>query len=57
VLQGIVITYAVALLASAAMLWTFGRLDGATLPTIAGEIVVLGLAGTLGASAGRLLLQ
>ncbi|MGI9042060.1 MAG: TIGR02587 family membrane protein [Gemmatimonadales bacterium] len=57
VLQGTVITYAVALLASAAMLWTFGRLDGATLPTIAGEVVVLGLAGTLGASAGRLLLQ
>jgi putative integral membrane protein (TIGR02587 family) len=54
---GSVITYAVALAASAMILWFFGRFDGQALITCLGQTVVLGLAATLGASAGRLLLQ
>jgi putative integral membrane protein (TIGR02587 family) len=57
VLRGTVITYAVALGASAAILWLFGRFDGAGPRTIVGQTVALGVASTLGASAGRLLLQ
>ena len=57
VVFGSVITYAIALVASAAILWFFGRFDGMALITCVAETVVLGLASTLGASAGRLLLQ
>ncbi len=57
VLTGTVITYAVALLSSAMILWFFDRFGGQTLATCLSEIVVLGVAATLGASAGRLLLQ
>jgi putative integral membrane protein (TIGR02587 family) len=57
VLIGTVVTYAVALVVSAAVLWFFGRLDDVTLSTALAQTVVLGLAATLGASAGRLLLQ
>ena len=57
VVFGSVITYAIALVASAAILWFFGRFDGMALITCLAETVVLGLASTLGASAGRLLLQ
>jgi len=57
VLVGTVITYAVALLASAAILAFFGRFDGQALATCVAQTVVLGVAATLGASAGRLLLQ
>ena len=57
VVIGTVVTYAVALAVSAAVLWFFGRLDGVTINTALGQTVVLGLAATLGASAGRLLLQ
>ena len=57
VLRGTVVTYAVALVVSAAILCAFGRLDGVGLTTILGQTVVLGLPATLGASAGRLLLQ
>jgi putative integral membrane protein (TIGR02587 family) len=56
VLAGCVITYSVALAASAAILWFFGRFDGTSLRVMAGETIVLGFAATLGASAGRLLL-
>ena len=56
VLVGTVVTYAVALMISAALLWFFGRFDEALITCVA-QIVVLGLAATLGASAGRLLLQ
>jgi putative integral membrane protein (TIGR02587 family) len=51
------ITYAVALVASALILWYFGRFDGVTLYTALAQTVVLGVAASLGASAGRLLLQ
>jgi putative integral membrane protein (TIGR02587 family) len=57
VLFGTVITYAVALLASAMVLAFFGRFDGQGLATCVAQTVVLGVAATLGASAGRLLLQ
>jgi putative integral membrane protein (TIGR02587 family) len=55
--RGTVVTYAVGLVASAAILWLFGRFDGMGPAAIAGQTVALGVASTLGASAGRLLLQ
>jgi putative integral membrane protein (TIGR02587 family) len=57
VVIGTIITYAIALLSSAMILWFFGRFDGVAWVTIVAQTVVLGLAATLGASAGRLLLQ
>ena len=57
VAAGTFVTYAVALLASALVLWFFGGFDGNALPVCVAQVVVLGLAGTLGASAGRLLIQ
>ena len=57
VLRGSVITYAVGLVTSAAILWLFGRFDGVGTAAIVGQTVALGVASTLGASAGRLLLQ
>jgi len=54
---GVVMTYTVALVASALILLFFGRFEGVS-PVIAlGYTVVLGLPSILGASAGRLLLQ
>lgn len=55
--RGTIDTYAVALAASAALLWFFGRFDGAALGSMAAQTVVLGLPAALGASAGRLLLR
>jgi putative integral membrane protein (TIGR02587 family) len=55
--RGSVITYAVALFASGAILWLFGQFDGDGVGVCLREIVVLGLPASLGASAGRLLLQ
>lgn len=57
VLQGCLITYATAFLSAAAMLWFFGRFEENAVSVIVGETVVLALPATLGASAGRLLLQ
>ena len=57
VLVGMIVTYAVALAASAVILAFFGRFDGQALATCVAQTVVLGVAATLGASAGRLLLQ
>jgi len=57
VLVGTVVTYSVALVSSAAILLFFGRFDGQALATCVAQTVVLGVAATLGASAGRLLLQ
>ncbi len=57
VVIGTIVTYAVALVISAAVLWFFGRMDDVTMNTAAAQVIVLGLAATLGASAGRLLLQ
>lgn len=55
--MGLAMTYAVALCASAVLLWFFGRFDGASYAICAREVVVLGFPASLGASAGRLLLQ
>ena len=57
ILLSSVLTYAIALSGSAMILWFFGRFDGVTMYTALAQTVALGLAGTLGASAGRLLLQ
>ena len=57
VLVGTIITYAVALVASASMLLFFGRFEGQALAMCITQTVVLGVAAMLGASAGRLLLQ
>ncbi|HYO63617.1 MAG TPA: TIGR02587 family membrane protein [Pyrinomonadaceae bacterium] len=54
---GAVVTYAVALASSALILWFFGRFDGQASAVCLAQTVVLGVAATLGASAGRLLLQ
>lgn len=54
---GGVTTYGIALLTSAVLLWFFGRLDGCGVQVAVAQIVVLSLPATLGASAGRLLLQ
>lgn len=55
--SGAALTYVTALAASAGLLWFFGRFDGRDLLFCLAQMVVLGLAATLGASAGRLLLQ
>lgn len=57
VTRGIAGTYAVALLAATGTLFFFGRLDGELLNAQIAQIVTAGLGATLGASAGRLLLQ
>jgi putative integral membrane protein (TIGR02587 family) len=57
VLVGTVVTYAVALASAAAILLFFGRFDGQAPAVCVAQTVVLGVAATLGASAGRLLLQ
>jgi len=57
VFVGSIITYAVALFTAALILWFFGRFDGVSLYTSLAQVIVLGVAATLGASAGRLLLQ
>ena len=57
VVHGTSITYAAALVASAAILWFFGRFDQNALTLNVAQCVVLGFAATLGAAAGRLLLR
>ncbi len=57
VVRGTVMAYAVALGASAFLLWFFGRFEGATVLFMCMQTVVLGLPAALGASAGRLLLK
>jgi putative integral membrane protein (TIGR02587 family) len=55
--RGTVVTYAVGLVASAGSLWLFGRFDGMGPAAIVGQTVALGVPSTIGASAGRLLIQ
>jgi putative integral membrane protein (TIGR02587 family) len=57
VLMGAVVTYAIALAISALLCWFFGHFDGAGLSIGVAQMVVLALPATLGASAGRLLIQ
>ncbi|HYI12146.1 MAG TPA: TIGR02587 family membrane protein [Thermoanaerobaculia bacterium] len=54
---GTVVTYAIALVVSAAILWFFGRFDGLAAGVRIRQIIVLGFPAVLGASAGRLLIQ
>ncbi len=51
-----VVGYAIALLVSAYMLWTFGRTDGLAADQIVQAIIVLGFPAALGAGAARLIL-
>jgi putative integral membrane protein (TIGR02587 family) len=46
--------YAIALLASTYVLWTFGSIDGASLATVAKVVVVLGFPAAVGAAIARL---
>jgi putative integral membrane protein (TIGR02587 family) len=57
VVHGAIITYAVALVGSAAALWFFDRFDDHAPEIAAAQCVVLALPGTLGAAAGRALLR
>ena len=54
---GVVTSYGLALVASALMLWFFGRFQGQPFPVMVSQVVVLALPAALGASAGRLLIQ
>ena len=56
-ISGTILTYAIALVSSALILWFFGRFDGQAFVICLAQTVTLGLAATMGASAGRLLLQ
>jgi putative integral membrane protein (TIGR02587 family) len=49
--------YAVALAVSAYILWFFGRFDGASPSTALAQVVALGVAASLGAATGRVLLR
>lgn len=51
------VTYAVALAAAGITLWFFGRFDGVSFISALSQTIVLGVATTLGASAGRLLVR
>lgn len=51
------LNYAVALATAAFILWFFGRFDGASLDVAVAQIVSLGVASSIGASAGRVLLR
>lgn len=51
-----VVSYAVALLISAYILWTFGRMDGTGAEETVKAVVVLGFPASLGAAASRLIL-
>jgi putative integral membrane protein (TIGR02587 family) len=55
--RGVVVMYATALVASALMLWFFGRFANLTPDMWIAQTIVLAVAATLGASAGRLLMQ
>ncbi len=57
IVAGTLASYAIALSIAAAVLWLFGRFDHVGLLTVVAETVVLGLVTTMGASAGRLLVQ
>jgi putative integral membrane protein (TIGR02587 family) len=57
ILSRTVVNYAVALVVSGFILWFFGRFDGVPVSMCAAQMIVLGVAASLGASAGRLLVQ
>lgn len=47
--------YAISLVVSLLLLWSFGRTDGMGLTAIVGQVVMLGVVASFGAAAGRLL--
>jgi putative integral membrane protein (TIGR02587 family) len=51
-----VVGYAVTLLVCSCLLWVFGHLEGVPLSVMAVRTVILGVPGTIGAGAARLLL-
>ena len=51
-----VVGYAIAIVLSALLLWTFGRLDAMPAPSAMAAIVVLAFPAAIGAAAARLLL-
>lgn len=51
-----VVGYAIALALSAFLLWTFGRLDGSSLPVAVATVAVLAFPAAVGAAAARLIL-
>lgn len=57
ILLGTAVTYAIGLTTSALILWFFGNFEDRAFYTAMAQTVVLGMPATLGASAGRLLLQ
>lgn len=57
VAMGVAMTYAIALVVSAILLWFFGRFDGVSADICARQTAVLGFPAALGAAAGRLLIQ
>ena len=57
IVRGAVSAYAIALFAGAGALFFFGRFEAETLEMCIAQTVVVGFAASLGASAGRLLLQ
>lgn len=54
---GTIVTYGIALVVSAGILWFFGRFDGMATDVCIRQMIVLGFPAVLGASAGRLLIQ
>lgn len=56
VVLGTIVTYAIAIVTAAIILWFFGRFDGVAREIAVRQAVVLAFPATLGASAGRLLL-
>jgi putative integral membrane protein (TIGR02587 family) len=56
-LRSVIVTYAVALIASCCLLWFFGRFEGNSFFINLSQVVVLAFPAALGASAGRLLVQ
>jgi putative integral membrane protein (TIGR02587 family) len=51
-----IVGYAVALLMSFYILWTFGRMEGLALPQMVSILIVLGFPSAVGAAAARLIL-
>ena len=57
IVGGTVVTYGIAVVVSASILWFFGRFDGAAPDIMVRQTIVLAFPAVLGASAGRLLLH
>lgn len=49
-----IVGYGIAVLASFYVLWTFGRMDGVSIPQLAGIVAVLGFPAAIGAAIARL---